>query len=444
MKGTWAGIEVESRAFAYGRAAPLPPLSACGERVGVRGPLRESERFSQTINSESLERPPHPNLLPARGEKEHAGASRQALPQRLCLNAGLFLILAVTALCAPAAAQPSDWKKDWDQTIAAARQEGQLVISAPSGTTWREQLMTFQQAYPAIKLSITASASRDFWPRVVKEREAKLSLWDFRVGGPDNLSYSVKAMGAIAPARDMLILPEVVDNDIWYGGLDGIFLDKDKRYFLGFALYEENTAYYNSRLIGGPDVAEVKSLTDPKWAGKISMADPRAGSPLVASGAMLRSYGEDFLRTLLLRQKPVIVKDPRQQIDWLASGRYPITIGMPSIAFVEYSQRGGNIDGIKKMIGPRTWTQGVGGVQALADPPHPNATKLFVNWLLTRQVQAHIMQAVKVNSRRKDVPIEDPNDAVDYARLDEYVGGQTEAMQPFQRRAAEILREVMQ
>jgi iron(III) transport system substrate-binding protein len=304
--------------------------------------------------------------------------------------------------------------------------------------------MTFQQAYPAIKLSITASASRDYWPRVVKEREARLGLWDFRVGGPDNLSYSVKAMGAIAPVRDMLILPEVLDSEVWYGGLDGIFLDKEKRYFLGFALYEENTAYYNSRLISDPGVSEVKNLTDPKWTGKISMADPRAGSPLVASGAMLRTYGEDFLRTLLLRQKPVIVKDPRQQIDWLASGRYPVTIGMPSIAFVEYSQRGGNIDGIKKMTGARIWTQGVGGVQVLADPPHPNATKLFVNWLLTRDVQARIVAAVKVNSRRKDVPIEAPNDAVDYARLDEYVGGQTEAMQPFQRRAAEILREVMQ
>jgi len=360
----------------------------------------------------------------------------------ICSSAIVFL--AVASLCGPVVAQPSDWKKGWDQTIAAANQEGQLVISAPSGTTWREQLMTFQQAYPKIRLSLTASASRDFWPRVVKEREAKLSLWDFRVGGPDNLSYSVKAMGAIAPVRDMLVLPEVLDNNAWYGGLDGIFLDKDRRYFLGFALYEENIAYYNSRLISDPNAAELKNITDPKWTGKISMADPRAGSPLVGSGAMLRTYGEEFLRTLMVRQKPVIVKDPRQQIDWLASGRYPITIGMPSIAFVEYSERGGNIEGLKKMTGPMTWTQGVGGVQVLADPPHPNATRLFVNWLLTRDVQARLMAAVKINSRRKDVPLADPNDTVDYARLDEYVGGQTELMQPFQRRAAEILREVLQ
>ena len=170
------------------------------------------------------------------------------------------IVLSTAILVGPAAAQPGDWKRDWDQTIAAANQEGQLAISAPSGTTWREQLMTFQQAYPKIKLSLTASASRDFWPRVVKEREAKLSLWDFRVGGPDNLSYSVKAMGAIAPVRDLLILPEVRDNEAWYGGLDGIFLDKDKRYFLGFArVWCENVT---------PEILRLGARTDPHSPGR--------------------------------------------------------------------------------------------------------------------------------------------------------------------------------
>jgi iron(III) transport system substrate-binding protein len=357
--------------------------------------------------------------------------------------AGL-LVVAGALWHGSATAQVNDWEKTWDQTVAAANREGELVISAPSGTAWREQLLTFQQSYPGIKLSITAAASRDFWPRVIKEREAKLNLWDFRVGGPDNLSYSVKAMGYMAPVRDMLILPEVLDGNVWHGGLDGIFLDRDKRYFLGFAVYKENIAYYNSRLINDPNMSDLKSLIDPKWAGKISMADPRAGSPLVASGAMLRSYGEDFLRTLMTQQKPVIVRNPRQQIDWLGSGRYPITIGVPTIAFVEYEQRGASVDEFKNMTGPKTWTQGVGGIQALADAPHPNATKVYVNWLLTRDVQARVMNAVKLNSRRKDVPLGDPVDAIDYAKLDEYVGGQTESMQPFQKRVSEIYREVMQ
>src|SRR5262249_10035087 len=93
---------------------------------------------------------------------------------------GVVAILAAAGALwhAPTIAKANDWKAAWEQTVAAAKKEGQLVISGPSGTAWREQLLTFQQDYPEIKLSITAAASRDFWPRIIKEREAKLSLWD--------------------------------------------------------------------------------------------------------------------------------------------------------------------------------------------------------------------------------------------------------------------------
>jgi iron(III) transport system substrate-binding protein len=369
--------------------------------------------------------------------------SRRRLFRALLAVTMLFAGLATTSAFAQSTAQSGDWKKKWDETVAAANKEGKLVISAPSGTAWREQLMTFQKSYPNIKLEITAAASRDFWPRIIKEREAKLSLWDFRIGGPDNQSYGIKSMGYITSTRDMLILPEVTDPNVWHGGLDGIFLDEDKKYFLGFGIYGENTAYYNSKYVTDSAATDLKNIIDPKWAGKISMADPRAGSPLTASGGMIKAYGEDFLRTLMTKQKPVIVKEPRQQLDWLASGRYPITIGIPTIAFVEYEARGGSIAEYKKMSGALMWTQGVGGIQALTDAPHPNATTVFVNWILTKDVQTQIMTAVKMNSRRKDVPLGDPEDAVDYSRLNEYIGGQSEEMQAYQKRASEIFKEVL-
>jgi hypothetical protein len=62
-----------------GRSGASSPLPACGERSTrearrVRGPLRESER---------AERPPHPDLLPARGEKERA---EQEAIQCICID----------------------------------------------------------------------------------------------------------------------------------------------------------------------------------------------------------------------------------------------------------------------------------------------------------------------------------------------------------------------
>src|SRR3974390_876171 len=83
--------------------------------------------------------------------------------------AAVAMTLTVLMQSPPARA---DWKADWDATVAAANKEGALVLSVPSGRAWRDALAKFQDAYPAIKTEMTPVASRDFWPRIVKEHAA--------------------------------------------------------------------------------------------------------------------------------------------------------------------------------------------------------------------------------------------------------------------------------
>ena len=339
---------------------------------------------------------------------------------------------------------PQDWQRQWDEAVAGAKKERELVISAPSGRVWRDQLMEFQKTYPDIELKLTAAASRDFWPRVLKEHEVGQYLWDIRVGGPDNLSYNMKARGHLAPVRDLLIRPDVVDDSLWYGGLDGLFLDLDKRYYLGFAVYEQAIAHYNAKFIDKPGGLTFQDLLDPKWSGKISMADPRGGSALTGLAVLNKRYGEGYLRTLIEQQKPVITKESRQQLQWLASGRYPITFGVPTAAIFELAQRGASTEEFVKIVGTVSWAQGVGGIQLPKQPPHPNAVKVFVNWILTHDVQMELMKNVQLNSRRKDVPVFDPSAALDMSKLDEFVGAQTEEMQDFQDKTAELFRSLIQ
>jgi iron(III) transport system substrate-binding protein len=348
-------------------------------------------------------------------------------------------ILLCAALLAPAA-HAADWQADWDKTVAAANQEGSLVMSGPSGKVWRDQLMAFTKTYPAIKLDITPIASRDFWPRLTKERELGKYLWDLRVGGADAPSYNLKNQGVLAPIRPLLVLPDVVDETKWVGGLDGLFLDKEKTYFAAFAVYDSQSIYYNRAKLDGKDLT-TKSLADAAWTGKITMADPRAGASLNTLSVMDKIYGDDFVERLMTKQQPVITKEPRQQMDWLASGRYPIAFGLPSIAFVEYAQRGGKIDDFVKVPGLTLWSPGVGGIQLPSQPPHPNATKLFVNWLLTREVQARLMPAVQLNSRRTDVPPGDPATALDPAQIANATATQSEDLLPFEHKTVEILRK---
>jgi iron(III) transport system substrate-binding protein len=346
--------------------------------------------------------------------------------------------LAASFLCGlPASAQSTG---DWNATVAAAKQEGALTISAPSGREWRDQLLEFQKAYPEIKVSATEFASRDFWPRILKEREAGQYLWDFRIGGPDVASYNIKNQGLMAPIRPLLALPEVTDPSKWMGGIDGLFADKEKQYFLAFTAYESENVYYNRTII--PSLT-MKELIDPRWKGKISLADPRGGAALVTLGVLQMTYGDGFIKTLVADQQPVVTKEPRQQMDWLASGRYPIGFGLPNIAFVEYAARGARIDDFVTASGLRIVSIGVGGIQMPSRPPHPNASKLFINWLLTRDVQARLMQAIKLNSRRLDVPPGAPDRVVDPKLIAEYVPAQGEEIQPHQQKVAALLRQYL-
>ena len=370
-----------------------------------------------------------------------AGALPWARHKLIMRRVSAALAFLAALACSPAMAQNADWKADWDRTVAAARQEGTLIVSGPSGSIWRDQLMEFQKAYPGIKLSITPFASRDFWPRVIKEREAGQYLWDIRIGGVDTPSYNLKNQGALLAVRPLLVLPEVVDESKWIGGLDGMFLDHEKTYLPTFVAANTQSDYYNKTKITDASDLTIKNLIDPKWAGKISMADPRAGSSLNTLTVIDMVYGDDFITKLMVNQRPVITKEPRQQLDWLSSGRYPIALGLPSAALVEYGQRGGRIDDFAKIPGLSLWSPGVGGIQIPTRIPHPNATKVFVNWLLTRDVQARLMPAVQLNSRRNDVPLGAPDQALDMDHIKDYIGTQIEDLQSYSLKVTEILRK---
>lgn len=355
------------------------------------------------------------------------------------------VLVALFALLAVPVKAADDWKADWDRTVAAAKKEGVLIISAPSGRLWRDFIdSTWKKTYPEIELKMTPAASREFWPRIVKEQEVGQFLWDLRVGGPDNLSYNLKRQGFILPIRELLVLPDVLGDEKWWGGMDGLFLDKEKKYFLGFVLHDQTIANYNKKFVKDPDGLDFKDLINPEWKGKISMADPRGGSPLTGASVLLKTYGEDFVRKLYRDQAPVVSKEPRLQIQWMMSGRYPVAFGVPTAAWVDYESRGVSIDDVVKIKGTYSWSQGVGGIQLIKGAPHPNAAKVFINWILQDEIQRPLMKTTQLNSRRKGVPSGDPEGAIDTDKLDQYVGGQTEEMRDYQDRMTKIFNKILQ
>ncbi len=369
----------------------------------------------------------------------------------LSLGIGLVVILGA---CAPAEqsspTEPSStgstkagWEAEWEETLAAAKREGTVVLSGPTRELWRRVLMTFEQDFPEIEVQYTGANSRDFWPRVYRERELGQYLWDLRVGGPDPQVYAAKDKGVLDPVRPLLLLPEVVDESKWAGGLDGIFFDKEKKYVVGFANFVSFMAYVNRDIIPETEFQSIEDLTNPRWKGQIVIQDPRGGAGLNSLQVMLKLYGEDFLKDLLTQQDLVVTSDLRQETEWLIRGRYPIAIGLVPDAFLVFQEQGlkFNIKSLKDS--GRSVSTGTAGIQLLNRTLHPNAAKVYINWLLTKEVQTRISAATHQNSRHLEVPPADPEAVPDPQRLDAYIPSQVEELLPIRQRAQQLTIELL-
>jgi opacity protein-like surface antigen len=84
------------------------------------------------------------------------------------------LALALLALASSASlAAAQDWKAEWERTVAAAEQEGTVIVDTVSDKAWQDFVVKdFPAAFPKIKLDESRLSPPDFVARVRVEREA--------------------------------------------------------------------------------------------------------------------------------------------------------------------------------------------------------------------------------------------------------------------------------
>ena len=312
------------------------------------------------------------------------------------------------ALIPPATAQQEDHKKVWEETLAAAKAEREVVVATSPDQVRRQLLQKmWQQEYPDIKLNLTSVGGNSFFPKLATERGAGKFLWDIWQSGPGS-ARDVTKKGFFDPLVPELVLPEVSDPAIW-GGWDEAFYDDEKKFLLG-TISDIGTPYYNSDVIS-PERIEaegLKVMLDPAFKGKIVWYDPRRNGP---GGQFLpvlaRELGMEGLKKLVVEQKPIFVSDFNQVAEAMVRGKAVIAMtNKLEAALHKYVEAG-----IKINIRPfgnsaKVAYLGTSGssLAVFNARPHPNAARVFVNWYLTKNVQAEIAKAVSFSSSRTDVP----------------------------------------
>jgi ABC-type Fe3+ transport system substrate-binding protein len=344
----------------------------------------------------------------------------------------LVLVLLAAAACTPAqqpgparggvpgtgAAAPAQpaadqttaepWRLAWEQTLAAARQEGKVVVYGSQGDLLRKNMVDgFRNAFPEIAIEWSGVRPPVQAAQVEAERRAGIYSGDvFNLGTTTGITQ-LKPIGALDPVRPALILPEVTDPRNWLDNrLD--FADKDEL-VLVFVGIPRTNAIYDPNQVKPDEIDNLYDLLDPKWKGKIVLNDPTvSGSGQSAMRffwqALGPEKGAEFIRAFK-EQVAVVDREERRQVEWIARGRYAILVGGSDTVMSQLKKEGMRFDSVVEFKDYGTvLTSSGGAVSILNNAPHPNAAKVFINWLLTREGQVAYSTAVGQASRRVDVP----------------------------------------
>ncbi len=211
------------------------------------------------------------------------------------------------------------------------------------------------------------------------------------------------------PLVPELILPENADEAIW-GGCDNAFMDEEKEFLLGFRV-ELGSVSFNANQISPDEFAGIEDLLDPRYKGKISLDDPRvAGGGDVFGAWFMKEFGADAWQSLLVDQQVLFAASKDEQAKGLARGPYYIAIPHPGVAGLKpYVDAGVQID--VRNLGNDSNTAflsiAYSATGIFSKAPHPNAARVFTNWLLSRDIQEKLKRFAH-NSRRNDVTPADP------------------------------------
>ncbi|HEX6512573.1 MAG TPA: extracellular solute-binding protein [Chloroflexota bacterium] len=294
---------------------------------------------------------------------------------------------------------------DWDNVVAAGKREGKVSLIGPPGDQVRSALVdAFQKQY-GITIDYNAMSGSAATSKVALERNASQYNWDVLIAGATGTLATLIPMKAMAPMEPQLILPEVKDPKNWRGG--AVPLIGPNHEILVMTPYQRGTLFYNKNLLKGDEIKSYKDLLDAKWKDKLQMDDPRRPGPGQATFIFFYLHpdlGPDYIRALA-KQNITIQNDYQQEIDMIGQGKTPLMIGAVDYLAEARIKQGAPI-GIVPAPQLKEGTDisaASGDVAVFNNAPHPNATKVYVNWLLTKDAQTALAKANDFTDARADV-----------------------------------------
>jgi iron(III) transport system substrate-binding protein len=333
--------------------------------------------------------------------------------------AAALVLLLLLASCAPAAPAPTPapaqpgaapsaatgWDAQWNDLIAAARQEGSVVVAGPPTAETRTAVpAAFRRRFGIDLEYFSPGDTASLLTRLEAERSAGQYTVDVIVGGANSIYTIAYPAKMLDPVKPHLIHPEVTDPAKWVSGKPW-FMDPEQQSVLRISNSVTNHIVVNTDYVALDEIKSYQDLLKPQFKGKVSAYDltnPARGWHVPYY--LMTVLGPDFVEGLFVAQQPGISRDFRQLADWIARGQYPVSLGVRAADLDQLKA-----DGFKLAVvappqdAPVPVGAGFGLAVLLNQAPHPNAAKLFLNWIASKEGQEVWHEAEKTVSVRTDV-----------------------------------------
>src|SRR5215472_187869 len=128
---------------------------------------------------------------------------------------GIIAMAAVFVL--PKLLWAADVTPDWQRFVAAAKKEGKIVIGAPPGSDFKNEVQAALKKRFDLDSEFIQAPGPNLMSKIVAEKKAGATTVDAFLIGPCTGNSLLKA-DFFEPLAEAMLLPEVRDPEKWFGG----------------------------------------------------------------------------------------------------------------------------------------------------------------------------------------------------------------------------------
>lgn len=375
---------------------------------------------------------------------------------RLCRVVAILSLIVMSLSAVPATVLAVTMESpEWNALMAAAKAEGSLTVAGYGSREYDAVYSQFSRKY-GIKMVISYAGGSEHADRILAERRAGIFAVDVGHVGANTVNRRLIPAKAVAPIMPYLMLDEITDPKNWYGERLW-FIDEAQQYVLAHSADFERAfvLFVNTKVVKDEDIKALRSpddLLSDKWRKKVVALSPntaQVGNSYFRYTMLPKPFGAEWMERFIKSGAIEFVSNSRLIEDGLAGGKYAIAVFPNAPPLDQMEKQGLPVKRIEHEFAdvPGIMTAGAPtqAVQIYDRAPHPNAAKLFVNWLLSREGMTYVHDhpsnsPFARNSLRKDVPKTNvdpatlPEAGVEYYAVD--------ALPEFQSQRDDIMKKV--